>query len=144
MARLDIKSLSSLQVSRHLIPRHDLIPNTSIQKKALLIYHSCIPASASASNIESHLYGFGGEGNPSRVEALVIKGDVIVVPAGVGHRLLDDFNSGFEMIGSYPRGENWDMCYGKAGEEQKVEGIHNLGWFDKDPLYGDKGPVLED
>ena len=36
------------------------------------------------------------------------------------------------------------MCYGKAGEEEKVEGINNLRWFEKDPLYGDEGPVLEE
>lgn len=68
--------------------------------------------------------------------------DVIIVPAGVGHRLLDDFNSDFEMVGSYPTGKNWDMCYGKVGEEEKVKGISILGWFAKDPLYGDEGPVL--
>lgn len=66
---------------------------------------------------------------------------MIIVPAGVGHRLLDDFNSGFEMVGSYPKGKNWDMCYGKAEEEEKVKGIINLGWFENDPLYGGEGPT---
>ena len=47
------------------------------------------------------------------------------------------------MVGSYPKGCNWDMCYGKEGEEDKVKGIVSLGWFDKDPIYGDQGPVLE-
>ncbi len=86
--------------------------------------------------------GFGGEDNPERVEPLVQKGDVIIVPAGVGHRLLDDFSSGFEMVGSYPQGKQWDMCYGKKEEESKVKGIADLNWFEKDPLYGDEGPVL--
>jgi uncharacterized protein YjlB len=86
--------------------------------------------------------GFGGEDNPSRVEASVSKGDVIIVPAGVGHRLMDDCNSGFEMVGSYPKGKSWDMCYGNADEEEKVEGITSLGWFEKDPLYGHEGPTL--
>lgn len=69
---------------------------------------------------------------------------MIIVPAGVGHRLLDDFNSGFEMVGSYPKGKEWDMCYGKKEEESKVNGIVELSWFEKDPLYGDEGPVLQD
>jgi uncharacterized protein YjlB len=86
--------------------------------------------------------GFGGEDNPSKVEASVEKGDVIIVPAGVGHRLLDDFKSDFEMVGSYPKGKNWDMCYGKTGEEEKVERINSLGWFVKDPLYGEEGPIF--
>ena len=70
------------------------------------------------------------------------KGDVIVVPAGVGHRLLDDLQGGFEMVGSYPKGQQWDMCYGRTGEEKKIEAIKSLGWFDRDPIYGDEGPAL--
>ena len=66
-----------------------------------------------------------------------------MVPAGVGHRLLEDLNGGFEMVGSYPKGKNWDMCYGKEEEEEKVKGISRLGWFTKDPIYEDSGPVLE-
>ena len=71
------------------------------------------------------------------------KGDAIVIPAGVGHRLLEDLDGNFEMVGSYPEGKSWDMCYGNAGEEEKVKGISGLGWFKKDPLYGDTGPALE-
>ncbi|RYP42668.1 hypothetical protein DL767_000037 [Monosporascus sp. MG133] len=90
---------------------------------------------------------FGGEDNPGRVEKEVEKGDVLVLPAGVGHRLLEDLTTegegGFEMVGSYPRGCNWDMCYGKKGEEPKVQSIAGLPWFQKDPIYGDQGPVLD-
>jgi uncharacterized protein YjlB len=70
-------------------------------------------------------------------------GDVVVVPAGVGHRLLDDYGSGFEMVGSYPKGKSWDMCYGKEGEEDKVEKIKDLPWLERDPLYGNSGPALD-
>jgi uncharacterized protein YjlB len=85
---------------------------------------------------------FGGEANLLRFEASVYGGDVIIVPAGVGYRLLDDFNCDFEMVGSYPRGKSWEICYGKQGEE-KVKGIARLGRFEKDPLYRDDGPVLK-
>ena len=44
---------------------------------------------------------------------------MVIVPAGVGHRLLDDYSSDFEMIGCYPKGKNWDMCYGKAAKDGK-------------------------
>ncbi len=88
--------------------------------------------------------GFGGENNPGRLETEIKKGDVIVIPAGVSHRLLEDLDGGFEMVGSYPTGKNWDMCYGREGEEEKVKWIEGLDWFDKDPLYGgNSGPVLE-
>lgn len=85
--------------------------------------------------------GFGGEENPSRVEASVQKGDVIIIPAGVGHRLLEDLSGDFEMVGSYPKGKSWDMCYGREDELQKVKEISSLGWFEKDPLYGDEALV---
>ena len=56
--------------------------------------------------------------------------------------MLEDIHGGFEMVGCYPPGKNWDMCYGKKGEEEKVKSIENLAWFDRDPIYGDEGPVL--
>ncbi len=85
---------------------------------------------------------FGGESNPGKVETEVQAGDAIILPAGVGHRLLEDVEGGFEMVGSYPIGCHWDMCYGKKGEESKAKAVANVAWFNKDPLYGDDGPVL--
>lgn len=86
---------------------------------------------------------FGHEDNPGRVVEKLTAGDVVVIPAGVAHRLLEDIEGGFEMVGCYPKGHNWDMCYGKGGEEDKVKGISKVDWFTKDPVYGDKGPVLD-
>jgi len=85
---------------------------------------------------------FGGERNEGRVEPILEVGDVIIVPAGVGHRLLEDYG-GFQMVGSYPKGKTWDMCYGKAAEDQKIKQIESVGWFTRDPIYGDEGPSLE-
>lgn len=67
---------------------------------------------------------------------------MVIVPAGVGHRLLEDYGGGFQMVGSYPRGKNWDMCYGKSGEEDKSKTIAAVDWFQQDPLYGEEGPAL--
>ncbi|GAB1731646.1 hypothetical protein NU195Hw_g4132t1 [Hortaea werneckii] len=86
---------------------------------------------------------FGHEENEGRVVEEVRKGDVVVVPAGVAHRLMEDLEGGFSMVGSYPKGCNWDMCYGQAGEEAKIEKIKDLPWFTRDPVYGDSGPVLD-
>ncbi|KAI9163269.1 paxu protein [Paramyrothecium foliicola] len=85
---------------------------------------------------------FGGEDNDGRVEPVVERGDVMVVPAGVAHRLLEDLDGGFQMVGSYPPGQSWDMCYGAPGEQGAAERIRSLGWFRRDPVYGDDGPVL--
>jgi uncharacterized protein YjlB len=172
-----ITPLSDLQVTKRLIPAWGLIPNTSIQSKPLLIYHSVFNGSASeiSRHLErvgavkpqwtytmystSHYHStthevlsvvqgraklcFGHEDNPDRFEPTVAKGDVMIVPAGVSHRLLEDIDGNFSMVGSYPPGKSWDMCYGNAGEEKRAEEIQGLGWFSKDPIYGDSGPALQ-
>lgn len=91
---------------------------------------------------------FGGDGNPGAVTVEVRVGDAMLVPGGVAHRLVEDLGEGraFEMIGSYPPGKNWDMCYGDGREGEDVgaiqERIKSLGWFEKDPIYGADGPAL--
>jgi uncharacterized protein YjlB len=85
---------------------------------------------------------FGGEENPGRLELQLEIGDVVIVPAGVAHRLLEDYGQ-FQMIGSYPKGKDWDMCYGRFDEKEKVKSIKDLAWFERDPVYGDIGPTLD-
>lgn len=59
-ALLPITPLASLRVSRHQIPAHGLIPNTSIQNKPLIIYHNVFPEpTPSASEIEGHINAVG-------------------------------------------------------------------------------------
>jgi uncharacterized protein YjlB len=85
---------------------------------------------------------FGGQDNPGRVEIEVRAGDAIVVPAGVAHSLKEEIEAPYEMVGAYPKGKSYDMCYGKEGEEEKIKKIKSLGWFDRDPFYGGEGPAL--
>lgn len=88
---------------------------------------------------------FGGEENSERFEPTVQSGDLIIVPAGVGHRLLEDLHGNqeeFRMVGAYPPGKQWDMCYGKPEEKEKVQSIIHVAWFQLDPLYGLDGPAL--
>ncbi|KAI0205659.1 RmlC-like cupin domain-containing protein [Astrocystis sublimbata] len=86
---------------------------------------------------------FGHEDNPEKVVCELDKGDLAVVPAGVAHRLMEVRERGFEMVGAYPEGCAWDMCYGAPGEEGRVGGIARLKWFVRDPIYGGEGPVLD-
>ncbi|OCF42847.1 hypothetical protein I317_03324 [Kwoniella heveanensis CBS 569] len=95
---------------------------------------------------------FGGSAdNDNRVEIDADKGDVIIIPAGVGHALLHEEQKAegggerYQMIGSYPTGsENWDMCTGEKGEKDgKWRAIEQVGWFERDPIYGDEGPIVE-
>ncbi|QKX62314.1 uncharacterized protein TRUGW13939_09473 [Talaromyces rugulosus] len=169
---------SEIKVSQHQIPAWGRTPNTSIQNKPLLIYHSAFTASPSQLSThlkeinvvvphwqytmysQSHFHStshevlgivsgrarlcFGGEANPARVEPVVQSGDLIVVPAGVSHRLLEDLDGHFGLLGSYPAGKDWDMCYGVESEDddQITKDISQQAWFDRDPLYGDDGPAI--
>lgn len=86
---------------------------------------------------------FGGGNNPDRVEVEVEKGDVMIVPAGVAHAMLED-KGGFSMIGSYPvDADQWDHCTGSEGRAAE-ERIKKLKWFERDPVYGDEGPTLRE
>ncbi|KAL4738043.1 RmlC-like cupin domain-containing protein [Aspergillus similis] len=159
---------SEIQVISRQIPQWERIPNTSIQSKPLIIYHQAFDASAEELSEhlekigETHFHStshevlgvvsgsaklcFGGEGNPNRFEPEVSEGDLIIVPAGVGHRLLsetDEAQRPFRMVGAYPQGKSWDMCYGRPGEENNLRNIESLDWFQVDPLYGKDGPALK-
>jgi uncharacterized protein YjlB len=169
---------ADIKVSQHYIPAWQRIPNTSIQNKPLLIYHSAFIASASQLSARlkeinevvpqwqypmyrrGHFHStshevlgvisgraflcFGGEQNPMRVQPWVQAGDLIVVPAGVAHQLLQDPDGDFSMLGSYPQGKHWDMCYGVESEDEAkiTKAIAQQAWFDRDPLYGDDGPAI--
>ena len=74
-------------------------------------------------------------------EVEVRAGDVIVIPAGVGHKNLgasDDFG----VVGAYPDGRHWDLLTGKPGERPKADqNIAALPSPDNDPVYGPDGPL---
>ncbi len=84
---------------------------------------------------------FGGpEGETVEVQA----GDMVVIPAGVGH--CNSGSSGdFTVVGAYPRGqENYDLRTGEEGERPKVlENIRDVPLPEADPLFGEGGPLLQ-
>src|SRR4051794_14522838 len=59
MSLLNLTPLSSLKVAKHIIPRHNLLPNCSVQNHPLLIYKSCFPSSSGGSAVEAHLKEVG-------------------------------------------------------------------------------------
>ena len=83
---------------------------------------------------------FGGSaGETVEVQA----GDVVVIPAGVGHR--NGGSSGdFSMVGAYPWGqESYDLCIGEESERPGVlENIRDVPLPEADPLFGEDGPLL--
>ncbi|CAA9422172.1 MAG: Cupin domain-containing protein [uncultured Rubrobacteraceae bacterium] len=83
---------------------------------------------------------FGGpEGETIEVEA----GDVVVIPAGVGH-CNEGSGSGFSVVGAYPRGqEDYDLRTGEEDERPGVlENIRNVPLPETDPIFGEGGPLL--
>jgi uncharacterized protein YjlB len=82
-------------------------------------------------------------GGPEGITAEVKAGDVIVIPAGVGHRNLG-LSGDFLVIGAYPRGQSWDLRTGEPGERPQVlENIRNVPLPEEDPVFRDEGPLLE-
>ena len=82
-------------------------------------------------------------GGPNGVCLEVLRGDVIIIPAGVAHKCLkasDDFS----VVGAYPDGREYDLMYGKEGERPSADGnIADVPEPDKDPVYGEEGPLKQ-
>lgn len=69
-------------------------------------------------------------------------GDVIVIPAGVAHKNLGS-SQDFGVVGAYPKGQDWDMNYGKAGERPRAEqNIARVKLPKMDPVFGERGPLI--
>jgi uncharacterized protein YjlB len=80
----------------------------------------------------------GGEsGEVSEVQT----GDVIVIPAGVGHMLVDS-SEDFQVVGAYPRGEEPDLIHsGDGGINAARHRIEKVALPEQDPAYGTDGPL---
>ncbi|WP_342773896.1 cupin domain-containing protein [Pseudalkalibacillus caeni] len=80
----------------------------------------------------------GGEnGN----EVKVAEGDVVVLPAGTGHKRIDA-SSNFKVVGAYPDGIQHNL---KTGENsvrfEDMEDIEQVPIPEEDPIYGKEGPL---
>jgi uncharacterized protein YjlB len=70
-------------------------------------------------------------------------GDVLIIPAGVGHKNLGS-SGDFAIVGAYPQSQDWDMCYGKPGERPKADqNIARVPLPKADPVYGQIGPLMK-
>lgn len=81
-------------------------------------------------------------GGPKGREFDVRAGDVVVIPAGVGHRRLSS-SPGFLVVGGYPPGQTWDLLRGLPGERpQADENIAAVPRPRIDPVTGRLDPLL--
>lgn len=66
----------------------------------------------------------------------VSSGDVIVLPAGTGHKLLKS-SADFHVVGAYPDGRQPDLMRGLSNERPAADQrIKNVPLPQFDPLYG--------
>ncbi len=82
-------------------------------------------------------------GGGSGVSVRVRPGDCVVIPAGVAHKLLER-TAGFLVVGAYPAGQSYDVCYGRPGErpfaDRRIEGVPLPAL---DPVRGEDGPLQQ-
>ena len=70
-------------------------------------------------------------------------GDVVIIPAGVGHKRLSS-GSGLGVVGAYPSGQHPDMCRAGAGScRSAAERVAQTPVPDRDPVHGPGGPMCE-
>ena len=68
-------------------------------------------------------------------------GNVIVIPAGVGHKRVES-SEDFGVVGAYPGGRHWDLLRGRPGERPQAErNIAAVPLPENDPIYGPDGPL---
>jgi uncharacterized protein YjlB len=83
---------------------------------------------------------FGGPGGQT---VHVRAGDVVVIPAGVGHKN-EGASGDLLVIGAYPSGQDWDICPAKPGERDcAAADIDKVPLPAADPVYGSDGPLTE-
>ena len=74
----------------------------------------------------------------------VEKGDVIILPAGVGHYSVDN-SIEYQFVGGYPNGAEWNLKFSLKKEDSSsiLAEIASIPLPEKDPVFGDDGPVFE-
>jgi uncharacterized protein YjlB len=76
-------------------------------------------------------------GGPAGRSLEVRRGDVLVLPAGTGHRNEGD-SGDLLVVGAYPDGMGWDVRRGEPAEyEEVVANIAAVPMPDSDPVGGD-------
>ena len=81
-------------------------------------------------------------GGDKGAKVTVNAGDIIVIPAGVGHKNLGDHDLG--VVGAYPNGMDVDIMRCEPGERPRVDqNIAAVPFPNEDPFVGKTGGLLE-
>lgn len=101
-------------------------------------YHSSAHEALAVCNGWAEVQLGGEQGPILRIEA----GDVVVLPAGVGHKNRGD-GGGFAVVGAYPAGQSPDMRHGKPAERPLAEAaLGQVALPAGDPVFGGTGLLL--
>ncbi len=65
-------------------------------------------------------------------------GDVAILPAGTGHRLIDASRN-FLVVGAYPADGTYDECTDTRDRHQTIKTIAKVSRPKRDPVYGKDG-----
>jgi uncharacterized protein YjlB len=102
-------------------------------------YHSTAHEVLGIANGEARVR-FGGDKGES---VDMRKGDVVVVPAGVGHKR-ESASADLVVVGAYPEGRRPDLNTGKSGERPNVlANIASVPLPAADPVFGPDGPLTK-
>lgn len=80
-------------------------------------------------------------GGPQGYVLEVGAGDVVVLPAGIGHCNLGS-SADFLVVGAYPPGQHADICR-EAPSAEQLASIESLAFPERDPVQGDEGAVSQ-
>jgi uncharacterized protein YjlB len=84
--------------------------------------------------------GFGGDAG---IVADFRVGDVVVIPAGVGHKRLSEKRDGFTVVGGYPPGQNGAITRpGEISVDEARKLTAGLALPKGDPVSGQEGPLI--
>jgi uncharacterized protein YjlB len=84
--------------------------------------------------------GFGGD---TGIQVTFKAGQVVVIPAGVGHKRLSEKRGGFTIVGGYPPGQNGTVSRpGDFPPAQAERLIAALALPKGDPVFGLDGPLM--
>ena len=98
-------------------------------------YHSTSHEVLGVYSGEALVHLGGEQGEKVNIKA----GDIIIIPAGVGHKNLGSTDLG--IVGAYPDGRSWDINKGLAGERPAADKkIAALPIPEADPLSGKEMP----
>jgi uncharacterized protein YjlB len=68
-------------------------------------------------------------------------GDVAILPAGTGHRLIESTRN-FLVVGAYPDFGTYDECTDSRDRPEAIKRIAKVRKPAKDPVYGAAGPLI--